>query len=170
LGSPRKREDLSPYHCTTLELCKVFANSKHRVEILKGLLAFREKITSHGILKGFQWIDGSFTENIELTENRPPNDLDLVTFFEGINQELVEKIQTNFEAFLKPQVSKNEYKLDHYPFDYTYKPDVTVEYTRYWIQLFTHNRKGIWKGILRLELNTPKIDKLALEYLEELVL
>jgi hypothetical protein len=37
--------------------------------------------------------------------------------------------------------------------------------TRYWIQLFTHNRLGVWKGILRLELNTTDIDKLALEHL-----
>ena len=74
-------------------------------------------------------------------------------------------IKTNFLEFTNATVAKGSYKLDHYPVDYSYSPDVTVEMTRYWIQLFTHNRLGVWKGILRLELNTTDIDKLALEHL-----
>ena len=42
--------------------------------------------------------------------------------------------------------------------------------TRYWIQLFTHNRLGVWKGILRLELNTAEIDQEALTYLNNIEL
>ena len=34
-----------------------------------------------GIGSGFQWLDGSFLENVEMTEKRDPGDLDLVTFF-----------------------------------------------------------------------------------------
>ncbi|WP_414651656.1 DUF6932 family protein [Hafnia paralvei] len=33
-----------------------------------------------GLAEGFQWVDGSFTENIELIERRTPNDVDVVTF------------------------------------------------------------------------------------------
>lgn len=165
MGNPTKREDLSPYLCSTLELCQTFGTSKERVLILRGLLEFRQRMTNFGITQGFQWLDGSFTENIEKSEKRPPNDLDLVTFFGGLTIDAQKDIKVNFIEFTNATVAKGNYKLDHYPVDYSYSPDVTVEMTRYWIQLFTHNRLGVWKGILRLELNTTDTDKLALEYL-----
>ena len=165
LGNPTKKEDLSPYQCTTLELCQTFGTTKERVHILKGLIEFRERMTVFGIIQGFQWLDGSFTENIEESEKRAPNDLDLVTFFGGLSIDNQKHIKVNFLEFTNATVAKGSYKLDHYPVDYSYSPDVTVELTRYWIQLFTHNRLGVWKGILRLELNTTETDKLALEHL-----
>ncbi len=33
--------------------------------------------------------------------------------------------------------------------------------TRYWISLFSHNRLGVWKGMLRIALNTPSEDAAA---------
>jgi hypothetical protein len=39
--------------------------------------------------------------------------------------------------------------------------DVTVDLTRYWILLFSHNRLGVWKGMLKVELNTPDHDAAA---------
>lgn len=167
LGNPTLPEHLSPYKCSTLELCNRFGTSTERVIILRGLLEFRQRMTNLGIVQGFQWLDGSFTENIEKSEKRPPNDLDLVTFYGGLTNDIQEKISDNFIEFANPVKAKETYKLDHYPVDFTFKPDVTVEMTRYWIQLFTHNRRGVWKGILRLELDTTDIDKLALKYLDE---
>lgn len=166
LGNPTKLEHLSPYKCSTFELCQKLGTSKERVTILRGLLEFRQKMTNFGIIHGFQWLDGSFTEDIEKSEKRSPNDLDLVTFFGGLTIENQEQIKADFVEFSNPIAAKDNYKLDHYPIDYSYNPYVTVELTRYWIQLFTHNRLGTWKGILRLEINTADIDKLALEYLE----
>lgn len=170
LGNPTQKNDLSPYHCTTLELCKTFATSKERIEILSGLLSFREKMNLLGVKQGFQWIDGSFTENIEVSEKRAPRDLDLVTFFGGITIENQQTIVEQFTEFADSQTAKQTYKLDHYAVDYCYSPDVTVESARYWIQLFSHNRLGVWKGILRLELNTPDIDAESIEYLKKLAL
>jgi hypothetical protein len=170
LGNPTEINHLSPYLCTTLELCTAFATSKERVEILSGLLSFREKMNLLGIKQGFQWIDGSFTENIEVSEKRAPRDLDLVTFYGGITIENQEKLLEKFTEFSNPQTAKLTYKLDHYAVDYCYNPDVTVESARYWIQLFSHNRLGVWKGILRLELNTPDIDAESIEYLKKTVL
>jgi hypothetical protein len=34
-----------------------------------------------GIIDGFQWLDGSFLENIESLESRSPRDIDVVTFY-----------------------------------------------------------------------------------------
>jgi hypothetical protein len=170
LGNPTLKEHLSPYPCTTLELCKTFATSKERIEILNGLLSFRERMNNLDIKQGFQWLDGSFIENIEVSESRAPRDLDLVTFFGGITLEKQIQLSTEFTEFVNSEIAKQTYKLDHYPVDYCFSPDVTVEMTRYWIQLFTHNRLGIWKGILRLELNTPDLDAESIKYLKEIKL
>lgn len=170
LGNPTQPQHLSPYPCTTLELCQIFATSKERIEILHGFLLFRQKMNKLGIIQGFQWLDGSFIENIEVSENRAPRDIDVVTFFGGISLENQEVVAQKFAEFVNSKISKVTYKVDHYPVDYCYKPDVTVELTRYWIQLFTHNRLGVWKGLLRLELNTPEIDAASFEYLKNIVL
>lgn len=166
LGNPTDRSHLSPYSCTILELCHKFSTSKERIEILKGLINFRKRMNDVGIIKGFQWIDGSFLENIEVTESRSPNDLDIVTFYGGLTPSEQSNIRATFPEFANPAIAKKTFKLDHYPVDYSYQPDVTVEMTRYWIQLFTHNRNSIWKGILRLSINTPIDDQHALDYLK----
>lgn len=168
IGNPTNRNELSPYPCDTLEFCKKFATSKERIEILKGFLSFREQINKVGIKSGFQWLNGSFTEDVETRENRPPNDLDLVTFYKGLTPSIVSNINTTFEEFKSPVLSKSKFKLDNYSVDYAYTPEATIEQTRYWLQLFSHNRLDVWKGILRIELNTPDIDKEALEFLEGL--
>jgi hypothetical protein len=170
LGNPIHKEHLSPYRCTTLELCKRFATSKERIEILNGLLLFRKKMNNFGIKEGFQWLDGSFIENIEVSEKRAPRDLDLVTFFGGLTFEYQKELAVQFTEFLNPTFSKEKYKLDHYIVDYCFSPDATVELTRYWVQLFSHNRLNIWKGMLRLELNTPEIDTESIQYLKEIIL
>ena len=170
LGDPRQIDQLSPYECTIIEFCNRFSTSKERIDILKGLINFRQKITENGIINGFQWLDGSFLENIEEIEKRPPSDLDIVTFYNCNNQIDQDELLSSFPEFSSSIISKDLYKLDHYPVDYCYKPDFTVEATRYWIQLFTHNRKGVWKGIIKISLNTPKEDEEALKFISEKIL
>ncbi|MBV6878633.1 hypothetical protein NG800_001970 [Epilithonimonas ginsengisoli] len=172
IGNPTDRSQLSPYLSNSLEFVQQFATSPQRIEILEGLLKFRKKLNEVGIIEGFQWLDGSFTENIEISEERAPRDLDIVTLFNPniLAPEQIDEIQNNFIDFSDFNTSKINYKLDHYPFNYAMNPLFTIEYTRYWIQLFSHNRLGIWKGIIRLELNTPEIDDSAFEYLNNLTL
>ncbi len=168
LGSPTESKHLSPYNCTSLELCQKLGTSKQRVEILYGLLEFRSKLNTFGITSGYQWLDGSFTENIEKSEKRAPNDLDILTLFYGLTPDQANYIKSSFTEFISSKKSKETYKLDHYPLDIGHNPLVTVELTRYWIQLFTHNRMGVWKGMLKIDLNTPDIDARSLEYLNSL--
>ncbi len=41
--------------------------------------------------------------------------------------------------------------------------------TKYWIQLFSHNRAGVWKGMIELPLyNTLDSDNEALNFLNSL--
>jgi hypothetical protein len=168
IGNPVSPNDLSPYFCSIIELCHKFSTSPQRIQILKNFIKFRQKLNSFNIVKGFQWLDGSFLENIELLENRSPKDLDVVTFFGGLTLAELSNVNYTFPEFSNPDLAKSNYLLDHYAVDYSYNPDVTVEQTRYWLQLFTHNRIGVWKGILRLPLNTSIDDQDALVYLNSL--
>jgi hypothetical protein len=169
LGDPSIRGDISPFECTTLELCEKFSTSQERVSILKKFLDFRKRIGSCGIKKGFQWLDGSFLENIEVSEGRSPRDLDVVTFYGEVSlsdQFIASKI---FPEFFSPKLARDNFLVDHYAIDYSHNPHVTIDHTRYWSQLFSHKRNGIWKGMLKIPLNTLKEDEEAVNYLKSLL-
>ncbi len=168
LGSPVDKSQLSPYQCSILELCHKFSTSPERIEILKGLVSFRQKMNVNGIVFGFQWLDGSFLEDIEILEKRAPRDLDILTYYRNLNSEKQADIRINFPEFANSSLSKASFLLDHYPIDYAFQPELTVELTRYWLQLFTHNRNNVWKGMLRLAINTPIDDQYAMDYLNSL--
>lgn len=158
LGDPRNPSELSPYPCTTVELCKQLGTSPERRRILELFLDFRERLTSERLINGFQWLDGSFLEDIEKRENRPPKDLDVVTVYWGYDIPFQSNLMAKFPEFADPLLSKANFSLDHYPFDASYSPETTVETSRYWISLFSHNRLAVWKGMLRVELNTVADD------------
>jgi hypothetical protein len=70
----------SPYTSTLTEVIDAFGLSTERNLILRGLLDFRQALYSAGIVQGFQWLDGSFMEDVENHHMRSPNDIDVVTF------------------------------------------------------------------------------------------
>ena len=70
----------SPYVVTSSELVQRFAASEARRAVLDGLLHYRSELRGLGFLQGFQWLDGSFVEDVEAREGRAPGDIDLVTF------------------------------------------------------------------------------------------
>ena len=81
--------DRSPYDVSLTDLIIRFSTSPERCRILDGLLRYREALHGVGLVHGFQWLDGSFLEHIELLENRAPHDIDVVTFYHlpvGSNQ------------------------------------------------------------------------------------
>lgn len=168
LGNPTLPDELSPYKCSTLELCKKFATSPPRQKILRGLLDFRQNLRSRGLTNGFQWLDGSFLEDVGTRELRAPNDLDIVTVYWGYEISFQENLKDEFPEFADSYLSKLTYMLDHYPFDAGYEPLTTVNYSRYWVQLFSHNRDAVWKGMLQIELNTTDEDEMALQYLNSI--
>lgn len=166
LGNPADgSSEMSPFLCTTIELCEKFGNTPERRRILKRYLEFRMRLRSAGISKGFQWLDGSFMEDIEKQQNRPPNDLDLVTFFWGYDLEEVARAKAEFPAFGGRSIAKRDYDLDHFSVDAGINPLITIEFTRYYGLLFSHNREGVWKGMLRIDLHTVADDEMALESL-----
>lgn len=167
LGNPTQPHELSPYPCTTTELCQRFATSAARKSILEGLLNLRAELFLLGI-QGFQWLDGSFLEEIETQEGRDPRDIDAVTFI--IAPRTIRDIQSAFatrQQLLDLAWVKSNYLVDHYLLPLCSDPEVIVDNTRYWYGLFSHRRdpERTWKGMLRVELATAADDDPAWQVL-----
>ena len=71
----------SPYVVSLTDYVLRFGDTAERNRVLNGFLRYRAALHNAGVVEGFQWLDGSFLEHIEMTEGRPPNDIDVVTFY-----------------------------------------------------------------------------------------
>jgi hypothetical protein len=129
--------------------------SPERRAILDGLLRFRAALHQAGLTTGFQWLDGSFLEQIETLENRSPRDMDVVTFYHlppGLDQRAL--AQSYGEVFSQPQ-AKDRYSIDAY-FVMLGNPLDTFLAGRvaYWYSMWSHRRDGLWKGFVQVDLDT----------------
>lgn len=163
-GAPQLRT-LSPYPATVLEVVQRFGGSPERRRLLNGLLTYRQVLVTHRMSVGFQWIAGSFTEDIEAVEGRPPNDIEIVTFF---RRPAVFQRSHLWGAFVAanpslfdPQVLRATYGCHAFPVDMDAPVEQTVDATRYYKGLFSHRRTRLWKGLVRIELGTDDADAAA---------
>jgi hypothetical protein len=104
----------SPYRVALTDFVLRFAETKERQSIIGGLLKYRAGLHAAGLVSGFQWVNGSFLEHVEVTESRPPNDVDVVTFFRLPHGMAQAEIQAkNSDLFDHAQV-KATYHVDGY--------------------------------------------------------
>lgn len=155
--SPAEQASQAPYKVSLAEFVTHFATSPERIEILKGFLNYRIALKAIGIDNGFQWVDGSFVEDVEKTRGRPPNDVDLVTFAErpvGFSDtDWQGFVRTNIALF-RPQDLKAKYSCDAYYIDLAMPAKLLVSRTAYWFGLFSHQREtNLWKGMLEIDLS-----------------
>ncbi len=162
---------MSPFKTTVLKLVQRYATSPTRVKLLSGLVAYRQALCGIGLVDGFQWLDGSFIEDIETSEARSPRDIDVVTFF---RRPPMLRDTAAFRAFtaanlslFRPNLTKLQYNCDAYFVDLDVSnPFTIVERTRYFFGLFSHRRSThLWKGIVELPLHLGKDDTDALVHL-----
>lgn len=161
----------APYLTDLVELVNRFGTSPQRLDILRGFLDFRSELHKVGLNDGFQWIDGSFTENIEMIENRPPKDIDVVTFFNlPANKTQNDVVSINPDLFVpqKAKWRKDIYKVDSYIQALQITNDRLVASTVYWYSLWSHRRDLSWKGFLQISLD-PTFDQDAKDELELLI-
>ncbi len=165
---PSDPAGMAPYKTTISEFVHRYSYTKERRDILRGLLDYRKKLKDVGITDGFQWLDGSFVENVELNRNRPPADVDLVTFaIRPTNDpaEWMQLVQGNTDIFL-PNLAKHKFHCDAYYVDLSLHPFHVVSNTRYWFGLFSHQRESyLWKGMVEIRILCD--DEAALEILKE---
>ncbi|HQU45724.1 MAG TPA: hypothetical protein PK867_23120 [Pirellulales bacterium] len=153
LGDPTDPAHLSPYPCTMVELCVRFATSAKRRQILHGLLELRKEFFDLGI-QGFQWLDGSILEDIEMHEGRDPGDIDVVTYVANpLNPRDVNDLIVARKPVLFDQNHiKANFSVDHFLVPLGSAPPALVYLSRYWYSLFSHRRDRVWKGMLAVEL------------------
>ena len=160
-GAAGSDPDRSPYKVPLHVFVDGMANSAERLAIADGLLRFRNQIHELGITSGFQWLDGSFMENVEVTEGRSPRDVDVVTFFEiPAGETQASLVAKNPQLFDHAHV-KSAYRVDSY-WDILGVPmsAAAIQKVSYWHSMWSHRRDGIWKGFVQVDLDAGQ-DSLA---------
>ena len=147
----------SPYWTTTEELAQRFAHSPARRMIFQGFLKYRQVLLGVGVHDAFQWLDGSFLEDVERVQNRIPQDIDLVTFghLPGSPLDVAGKIafRNGHLDLFEPVRTKARYLCDAYFVDLSLPPRKLVDRSKYWSGLFSHRRATyLWKGMVALDL------------------
>ena len=160
---------MSPYPTSLVKIIERFGKSPARVRILQGLMAYRKALASIGLTDGFQWLGGSFLEDIERLERRDPRDLDITTF---CRRPPLYRDDQGWENFAKqhidlfwPRSTRITYRCHCSFVDLDTTPDNIVSHTRYWFGLFSHRRSGVWKGMLQIPLAPSQDDDDALTLL-----
>lgn len=139
----------SPYLVSLQSLVDRFATSPQRCSVLAGFLRFRRELHDAGLKTGFQWLDGSFVENVESLEGRPPRDLDVVTFVEG---GVTDFASVASSTLLSPAWVKSRFHVDHYWVNPTRSGRDLVRLSTYWYSVWSHRQDGQWKGFLQVDL------------------
>ncbi len=155
--NPAKR---SPFKADIYQLVNRFCTSAQRAKLLKGLNSYREHLFKGGFISGYQWVDGSFVEDVEVTRSRSPNDIDIVTLF---NRPL--KYQNNsalwvsdyssnlHRMFFETRNMKPQYKCDTFAIDLEAGSESLVRDISYWGGLFSDIRGSTEKkGIVSIPL------------------
>lgn len=157
----------SPYPVTASALARRLGTSHERCVILEGLFRYRTALRTLGFTNGFQWLDGSFVEDIEAREDRPPNDVDVVTFAhppEGMLKDDVRQLMAEHPELFDHDRCKAGFHCDTSIVNLTTAPEWLVTQTRYWYGLFSHRRgDALWKGMLQLPLESD--DEIAMALL-----
>lgn len=153
--------DRAPYLTDMLAFCQRFGGSSERRAILRGLLELREALRVVDIGGGLQWLDGSFAEDVERLQDRPPNDIDVVTFCAFGTTQKQEQLLRQIPEMFEPARAKSIYKVDHYfvQTDALNDPVLrSVALTRsaaYWYSMWSHQRDTRqWKGFVEISLNS----------------
>ena len=148
-------DERSPYIVSLFDLLARFGNTKPRRNILKGLLDFRAELHRAGLTQGFQWIDGSFVEDIENLENRPPGDIDVVTFFYIPDGHTQESLGAAAPHIFDTDAMNDMFGVDAYiyPLNQT-ALETIVKRSAYWYGIWSHRRGDLlWKGFVQIDLD-----------------
>lgn len=150
----------APYAVSLSDFVMRFSTSAKRMEILAGLLDYRTALHAIGLTAGFQWVDGSFAEHVEVCprRHRPPNDVDVVTFYEmpaGATQAgLLAAGSALFPGtVVEHDALKRQYRVDAYSVSLRSTGARLVDQSAYWYGVWAHQRETLkWKGFLQLDL------------------
>lgn len=150
----------APYAVTLSDFMLRFSTSQKRTEILAGFLNYRAALHGAGLASGFQWVNGSFMEHVEICprRNRPPNDIDVVTFYRlkaGATQATVAAGAPELfpSSPAEHDALKQKYLVDAFAISLGSNSERLVDRSAYWYGVWGHQRESFkWKGFLQLDL------------------
>lgn len=141
----------SPYPVALLDVVLRFATSPERCKVLKGFLDYRATLHGMGLVRGFQWVNGSFTEQVETLERRAPRDIDVVTFVHIPDDFAPTAAQF---AVLEHDAAKTHFLVDSYFVETNLlSAEAIIQKSAYWYSMWSHRRNQAWKGYLQIDLN-----------------
>jgi len=144
----------SPYAVSLTDFVLRFGTSSKRQSILAGFLQFRSALHAIRLVNGFQWVNGSFLEDIETIEKRNPGDIDAVTFFHLPTGQTQESLLRISPRLFKPSLTKADYHVDAYFVQLNGgAPEPLVQLSTYWYSIWSHRRNEQWKGYLQIDLS-----------------
>lgn len=153
-GEAGHSEDRSPYPTDMLAFCQRFGTSADRRRILSGLLKLREELRGIGVTDGYQWLDGSFLEDVERLRGRPPGDIDVVTFAVlGDAAAQRRTIQAGPHLF-DTEACRLRFRVDHYVmYADRLLDEPYARWVAYWYSMWAHQRGSQrWKGFASVSL------------------
>lgn len=154
----------SPYEAELEQLVEHFLTTEERSILIRGFLEYRAALHQVGITSGFQWVNGSFVEEVEDWEEDPhsPNDIDVVTFYYPSAAEEWEVLPLFY-----PEETKSIFHVDAYGIRLgTPLNEGIVADIAYYYGLWSHRRKDrAWKGFVQVDLY-PGLDYLARQFLD----
>lgn len=168
--SPSLAAQGSPYETTPLELVQRLGHTAARRKLLEGFFRYRRDLRALGFFGGFQWLDGSFVEDVERSQARSPGDIDVVTFAmtpQGMSPAQVEALPQMHPDLFDLDRARAHYGCDAYLMRLDGSPGRLVRRAAYYFGLFSHRRSdNVWKGLLAMPLQSD--DDAALSYLSDL--
>jgi hypothetical protein len=162
--------DRSPYSASLSNVVERFGTSVERRAILRGLLSYRAALRAAGIVAGFQWLNGSFVENKELLTGYPPNDVDVVTFFDLPPETNEATFITQAGELFDSIKTKAQFHVDAYPFRIGKILSLAeVRQISYWYSMWSHRRNQLWKGFVQVDMaaNEDDLARAVLDQLEQ---
>ena len=139
----------SPYPVSLKDVVMRFSTTPERRAIVGGFLRYRAVLREMGLVSGFQWLDGSFMEDVETLEQRAPNDIDVVSF---VHVAEFAPGTTDPSTLMGP-AAKVQFKVDAYFVELdALEPRQLASLSAYWYSMWAHRRNHAWKGYLQVEL------------------
>ena len=141
----------SPYVVSLVDLVTRFGNTEGRRRIM---IPFRRELHEAGLVDGFQWIDGSFVETVEAFQNRPPQDVDIVTFAHFPDGYSERRLLDEYPRRFDGDNIREQFNVDSY-FVFLDPASLrsVVDQSIYWYSVWSHTRTGDWKGYLQVKLD-----------------
>ena len=159
----------SPYRVSLLDFVRRFGFTVERRRLLRAVLAYRGRLHSSGIVAGFQWVDGSFVEDVERTREKGPGDIDVVNFMHvpGVGGE--EQFYEQHPGLFDRSTLRQDFDVDAYNVAMDPLEPATVAFAIdnavYWYSVWSHTEDSRGKGYIQLSLDVAD-DGLAKEWLD----